>query len=94
MLRQEHSVAYALGQWVLLVLLYQVVLGVVIGAGIGVLARELLKFCKRKNLIDAESMIAMYVALALFTTGVTTLTGADDLSAAFCCGVGKLSQEF
>lgn len=38
-------------------------------------------------MIDAESMIAMYVALALLVTGATTLAGADDLTASFVCGV-------
>lgn len=56
------------------------------GAVIGILARKTLKFCKRRSYIDRESMVAMYVALALLTTGVTTLAGSDDLLAAFACG--------
>jgi len=31
-------------------------------------------------------MVAMYVALALLVTGLTTLAGSDDLLAAFACG--------
>ncbi|GAA6013430.1 hypothetical protein JCM10207_008841 [Rhodosporidiobolus poonsookiae] len=86
LLRNEHSVGHAIGYWVLLVLLYQIVLGCIIGAVVGIVARKLLKFSKRRELIDRESMVAMYVALALLVTGLTTLAGSDDLLAAFACG--------
>ncbi|KAH8914409.1 hypothetical protein BT69DRAFT_1072036 [Atractiella rhizophila] len=87
LLREDVSVGDTIGQWILLVLLYQIILGTFIGAFIGVMARKIMKFSKRRGLIDRESMVAMYVALALFTTGVTTLAGSDDLLASFACGV-------
>jgi NhaP-type Na+/H+ or K+/H+ antiporter len=86
LLRDHHSVGHAVGYWVLLCLLYQIVLGCIIGAVIGVAARKVLKFAKRRELIDRESMVAMYVALALLVTGLTTLAGSDDLLAAFAAG--------
>ncbi|GAA5876841.1 hypothetical protein JCM8547_002405 [Rhodosporidiobolus lusitaniae] len=86
LLRNHHSVGHAIGYWFLLCLLYQIVLGCIIGAVIGVAARKALKFSKRRELIDRESMVAMYVALALLVTGLTTLAGSDDLLAAFACG--------
>ncbi|GAA6037492.1 hypothetical protein JCM8097_008215 [Rhodosporidiobolus ruineniae] len=86
LLRDHHSVGHAIGYWVLLCLLYQIVLGCIIGAVVGVAARKILKFSKRRELIDRESMVAMYVALALLVTGLTTLAGSDDLLAAFACG--------
>jgi len=61
-------------------------LGIIIGAVVGIVARKMLKFSKRRELIDRESMVAMYVALALLVTGLTTLAGSDDLLAAFACG--------
>ena len=61
-------------------------LGIIIGAVDGIVARKMLKFSKRRELIDRESMVAMYVALALLVTGLTTLAGSDDLLAAFACG--------
>jgi len=72
--------------WIVLVILYQIVLGIIIGVAVGIIARKLLKFAKRREFIDRESMIAMYVSLAIFTTAVTTLAGSDDLLAAFACG--------
>ncbi|GAA5872541.1 hypothetical protein JCM1840_004833 [Sporobolomyces johnsonii] len=86
LLRDHHSVGTSIGYWVLLVLLYQIILGCIIGAAVGIVARKVLKFSKRRELIDRESMVAMYVALALLVTGLTTLAGSDDLLAAFCCG--------
>ncbi|KPV73271.1 uncharacterized protein RHOBADRAFT_29016, partial [Rhodotorula graminis WP1] len=86
LLRGEHSVGSAIGYWIVLVLLYQIVLGIIIGAAVGIIARKILKFSKRRELIDRESMVAMYVALALLVTGLTTLAGSDDLLAAFACG--------
>ncbi|KAI5481360.1 Cation/H+ exchanger [Pseudohyphozyma bogoriensis] len=86
LMRDHHSVGEAIGLWVALVVLYQIVLGIFIGAIVGIIARKLLKFSKRRELIDRESMVAMYVALALLVTGLTTLAGSDDLLAAFACG--------
>jgi NhaP-type Na+/H+ or K+/H+ antiporter len=84
--REDRSVGHAVGMWIVLVILYQILLGIVIGAATGIIARKLLKFAKRRDMIDRESMVAMYVSLAIFTTAVTTLAGSDDLLAAFACG--------
>lgn len=86
LLRENDGVGHAIGAWIYLVVLYQITLGIVIGAITGIIARKVMKFSKRHSLIDRESMVAMYVALALFVTGVTTLAGSDDLLAAFACG--------
>ena len=45
-----------------------------------------MRFCERKDLIDRQSYVAQYVALALLTIGSCTLLGTDDLLAAFSCG--------
>ncbi len=64
----------------------QVILGVVIGASLGIGFRYLMKFCERHNLIDRHSYVAQYISLALFATGVTALLGSDDLLSSFACG--------
>lgn len=64
----------------------QVLLGIVMGAVIGLGFRHLMKFCERKDLIDRQSYVAQYVSLAMFTTGSVVLLGSDDLLASFCCG--------
>ena len=39
-----------------------------------------------KRLLDHESFVAQYLALALFTVGVANSLGSDDLLAAFAAG--------
>ena len=46
----------------------------------------MLKLAHRQGLIDRESYVAQYLALALFTVGVTRTLGSDDLLAAFAAG--------
>lgn len=57
-MREERGIGFTVGYWVLLILLYQIVLGIVIGAAVGILARKTLKFSKRRKLIDKESMVS------------------------------------
>ncbi|EAU86363.2 Na+/H+ exchanger AnNHA1 [Coprinopsis cinerea okayama7 len=76
----------AVKDWFLLLWLYQIALAIVMGALLGFGFRHLMKFCERLDLIDRHSYVAQYVSLALFTIGVTTLLGTDDLLAAFACG--------
>ncbi|EKM79683.1 hypothetical protein AGABI1DRAFT_100597 [Agaricus bisporus var. burnettii JB137-S8] len=76
----------AVSDWFLLLWLYQVVLGIIIGGLMGYSFRHIMKFCQRHDLIDRHSYVAQYVSLALFTSGICTLIGSDDLLAAFTCG--------
>lgn len=57
-MRGTHSIGHAIGYWFLLCLFYQIVLGCIMGAVVGILARKLLKFSKRRELIDRESMVS------------------------------------
>lgn len=45
-----------------------------------------MKYSHRKGLIDRESYITQFIALALFTIGITSTIGSDDLLAAFAAG--------
>ncbi|KII86706.1 hypothetical protein PLICRDRAFT_43355 [Plicaturopsis crispa FD-325 SS-3] len=80
------NTGHAIRDWFLLLWLYQVVLGTVVGSLIGFGFRHLMKFCERKDLIDRQSYVAQYLSLALLTIGVCTMLGSDDLLAAFSCG--------
>ena len=46
-----------------------------------------MKISYRKGFIDRESSVAQYLALALFTIGVVSTIGSDDLLAAFAAGM-------
>ncbi|EIN12795.1 hypothetical protein PUNSTDRAFT_60619, partial [Punctularia strigosozonata HHB-11173 SS5] len=82
----DNTTGEAIKDWFLQLWLYQIILGVVFGALVGLGFRYLMKFCERKDLIDRQSYVAQYVSLALLTIGTTTMLGSDDLLAAFSCG--------
>ncbi|KAH9994934.1 Sodium/hydrogen exchanger family-domain-containing protein [Russula compacta] len=85
-LTTEASRGTAFEKWIVISWLYQVILGTVLGAIIGFLFSRLLKFAHGRGLLDRESYIAQYIALALFTVGATNSLGNDDLLAAFAAG--------
>ncbi|KAI6026254.1 Sodium/hydrogen exchanger family-domain-containing protein [Pisolithus microcarpus] len=82
----ETSTRVAIGKWFLVGWLYQVIFGTVLGAVLGLSFSKLMKLSHRKGLIDRESYIAQYLSLAIFTIGVASSLGADDLLAAFAAG--------
>ncbi|TCD70861.1 hypothetical protein EIP91_001169 [Steccherinum ochraceum] len=82
----DSTTGRAVSDWFLILWLYQVILGIVMGSLIGFGFRHLMKFCERKDLIDRQSYVAQYVSLAMLTIGSTSLLGSDDLLAAFACG--------
>ena len=51
--------------------------------------RKLLNFSHERGLADRESFVAQYLALAVFTIGVASSLGMDDLLAAFAAGTPK-----
>ncbi|KAF8207055.1 Cation/H+ exchanger [Mycena galopus ATCC 62051] len=82
----EASRRVAIGKWFLVGWLYQVILGTVLGAVLGMTFSYVMKLSHRRGFIDRESFVAQYLALALFTIGVASTLGTDDLLAAFACG--------
>ncbi|KIY51078.1 hypothetical protein FISHEDRAFT_71372 [Fistulina hepatica ATCC 64428] len=80
------SVRAAVGKWLLVGLLYQVILGIMFGAVIGLLFSYSMKFAHRKGFIDRESYVAQFLALAILTIGIAKTLGLDDLLAAFAAG--------
>ena len=45
-----------------------------------------MKLSHRLGFIDRQSYVAQYLALAIFTIGVVSTIGSDDLLAAFAAG--------
>ncbi|KAF5389437.1 hypothetical protein D9757_004298 [Collybiopsis confluens] len=82
----ESSKRVAFGKWFLVGWLYQVILGVTLGAVVGLLFSKFLQLSKRKGYIDRESYVAQYLAMSFFTIGVAKTIGSDDLLAAFAAG--------
>ena len=59
---------------------YEIILGTVLGALLGWVARKVMKFAERKKLIDRQSFVAQYISLAVLSNGASqldALCGAD-----------------
>ncbi|KAF8904558.1 Sodium/hydrogen exchanger family-domain-containing protein [Mucidula mucida] len=82
----EASTREAIGKWFLVGWLYQVILGTALGAVLGTMFNWLMKLSHNKGFIDRESYVAQYLAMALFTIGIASTIGSDDLLAAFAAG--------
>lgn len=52
----------------------------------GTIFSRIIRYSLRKKLIDRESFVAQYLAIALFTVGIVSTIGADDLLGAFAAG--------
>lgn len=52
----------------------------------------LMKLSHNKGFIDRESYVAQYLAMALFTIGIASTIGSDDLLAAFAAGIAPISS--
>ena len=55
----------------------------------GLMFSYLIKYTHGRGFIDRESYVAQYLALAIFTIGVTSTLGSDDLLAAFAAGASS-----
>ncbi|KAL7752367.1 Na+/H+ antiporter [Sorochytrium milnesiophthora] len=85
-LRTSPSVGSAVGSWLLDIVVYQVLVGVLLGAVIGWGAHRILLYCTNRRWIDKESFLAYGVALSIFIVGFVGFLGSDDLLAAFVAG--------
>ncbi|KAI0689057.1 Sodium/hydrogen exchanger [Cytidiella melzeri] len=82
----EASRRVAIAKWFLVGWLYEVILGTLIGAIMGIGFAKVMKFSHNHGYIDRESYVAQYLALALLTIGIASTLGTDDLLAAFAAG--------
>jgi sodium/hydrogen antiporter len=67
--------------------LYDVVVGSVLGAGLGYLSAKLLMWAERKRMIDPEPFKTFTLALSLTIVGIGALIGVKALLAVFLAGV-------
>ncbi|RDA84004.1 hypothetical protein CP532_3148 [Ophiocordyceps camponoti-leonardi (nom. inval.)] len=74
--------------FIVYVVLYECIFGAVFGFVIGYIARHGIKFSEKHDLIDRESFLVFYFALALFCAGSGSILGLDDLLVGFTAGVG------
>jgi NhaP-type Na+/H+ or K+/H+ antiporter len=87
LLRHIHSPKRVLVRWILITVLYQCIFGAVLGVLVGLTGRRAVKFADRRGMMDRNSFLAFYFVLALFSTGMGSLLGVDEVFTGFCAGV-------
>ena len=84
----QSTAGAAVKEWVLATLLWQCVLGTIIGLIIGLGANRALRFAEGGGFTGPAFFIVFYLLLALFSTGVGSTLGTDDFLLAFGAGTG------
>lgn len=87
-LRLRPHAAEVAKEWICVTILYECILGAIVGFTIGYCGRHAIKLAEKKQLIDRESFLVFYFVLAVFCAGTGSLLGMDDLLMGFSCGVG------
>ncbi|KAJ3094126.1 hypothetical protein HDU96_001826 [Phlyctochytrium bullatum] len=85
-LMRRTSAGVAVGDWLLRVVLYQIVLAVIVGVLMALAAQYILKYAVKREWVDKESLLAFSIALALLIDGVVAMFGGDDILAVFIAG--------
>lgn len=78
----------ALRRWFLVTVLYQCVLGLLVGLAVGRAAHHLLRYSEKRGYVSPSSLVALYLLLAVLCAGVGATLGSDDFLVAFGAGVG------
>ena len=79
--------AVAIEEWVLDVVLWDVLGGVAIGLVVGAVAGQVERWSERREIIDEVPMLAVTVALAFTVLGLAKLMGSDGILAVFAAGI-------
>ncbi|KAJ4295445.1 hypothetical protein N0V90_007457 [Kalmusia sp. IMI 367209] len=77
-----------LKKWVFITILYQCVLGTLIGLIIGYAFNRVFTFSYKRELMGSASYLAFYLLLAVFSLGLASTLGVDDFLVTFCAGLG------
>lgn len=78
----------AVKEWFLITILYQCLLGLLIGYGIGWVANRSLRFSEDRGYTSRPSLVVFYLLLAVLCVGVGSTLGSDDFLLAFGAGIG------
>ncbi|KAF2667101.1 hypothetical protein BT63DRAFT_376260 [Microthyrium microscopicum] len=76
----------AIGMWMYEIWVYEILLGIIYGAVVGWLAKELLHWAEKNKYVDRESFLVFAIAVALFIVGTAGMIGTDDVLACFIAG--------
>lgn len=79
--------------WTTHTLLYECLLGAVVGLAIGLAGNRLLKLASDRDTVAKSSYLAFYLLLATLSLGIGATLGFDDFVVSFASGVGFSSVE-
>ncbi|KAF2003676.1 ORMDL-domain-containing protein [Amniculicola lignicola CBS 123094] len=82
------TIGETIKSWVLLTILYQCVLGILIGLAVGHLFNRIYVFSHKHEFMGRASYLAFYFLLAIFSIGLASTLGVDDFLVAFFAGLG------
>ncbi|KAF2830858.1 Sodium/hydrogen exchanger [Ophiobolus disseminans] len=75
-------------KWFLVTILYQCIVGILLGVVLGFTFNWLYKFSHKREMMGRASYLAFYLLLAIFSVGLASTLGVDDFLVAFCAGRG------
>ena len=84
----DETTAESLKNFITVAILYEVVLGTLIGAAFGIIFARLMRILEKHGFIGPDSYVVQFVAMVVFIEGIVTLLGNDDLLACFAAGKG------
>ena len=84
----------AIKEWVLETVLYECVVGSIVGISIGLLANRALRFSDARTLISGSSFVVFYLLMAILSVGIASTLGLDDFLVAFFAGIGFAHDGF
>ena len=84
----ENTAGDAVREWVLGTILWECVLGLLVGLALGHTFNRALRFAEKWDYIDSASFLVFYFLLAVLSIGIGSTLGVDDFLAAFGAGYG------
>ncbi|CAN8105232.1 unnamed protein product [Discula destructiva] len=78
----------AIKEWFFITVLYQCLLGLLIGYAIGRVANKSLRFSEERGYMSRPSLVVFYLLLAVLSVGVGSTLGLDDFLVTFGAGIG------
>jgi NhaP-type Na+/H+ or K+/H+ antiporter len=86
--KYSSSAGEAVKEWFLITILWQCIVGIVMGLILGTIANRILRFCDSRQYISESSFVVFYLLLAILSIGIGSTLGSDDFLVAFGAGVG------
>jgi len=78
----------SLREWILITVLYQCVVGILVGLLLGLTSNRILRAVSARNFIGLPSFVVFYLLMAMLSIGVGSTLGSDDFLVAFGAGIG------